>query len=65
MQTPDIRAAALQTAAKTGHDWRSALNVFEGRPVRLSTRLAIEKAATELGLSHLLPQAETPRKSTP
>lgn len=46
----DKRAAALQIAAPTGLDPRSVLAVFEGRPVRLSTRKAVEAAAERLGI---------------
>ena len=47
-RVPDPRAIALQIAAVTGLDPRSVLAVFDGRPVRRSTRTAVEVAAKKL-----------------
>lgn len=57
MSIDDRLATAHQIAAPTRLDHRTVLAWLEGRPVRRSTRAAIEKAARELGLVHLLPAA--------
>lgn len=50
MSNEDLRAPAHKIAAPTGYDVRTVLACLEGRPVRRSTRAAIEKAASELGI---------------
>lgn len=60
MTSAERRAAALSIAARTALDPRTVLAVFDGRPVRAATSVAVETAARELNLA--LPAAPASRR---